>query len=73
MAYAVVLGAAALILGWFLFSGRDDAPEPTLGRRADDDVDHATLDAAEREVRDAPSEETVRDWGPGVGKAPPAA
>ena len=57
-----------LILAWFLFGGRGDAPEPTAHRHPSDDIDRAELEQAEREVRDADDEDSVRDWGPGSGK-----
>lgn len=60
-----------VLLGWLLLSGRDDAPEPTLRRRADDSIDYAELEQAERDVRDADDEDGVRDWGPGAGKPRP--
>ena len=59
-------------LAWFLLSGGDDAPEPTAHRRPEDAIDHSELEQAEREVREAPDEESVRDWGPGAGKPPVA-
>jgi hypothetical protein len=71
---AYVLGAVAillLILGWFLFGGRGDAPEPTAGRRANDHIDRAELEQAERDVQDADDEDSVRDWGPGASPRPP--
>jgi len=69
--FAAVLLAA---LGWFFLSGREDAPEPTArrhaGRGGEDEIDYAELDQAGREVQEAPDEESVRDWGPGVRKPP---
>ncbi|HTR20138.1 MAG TPA: hypothetical protein VMH88_04720 [Gemmatimonadales bacterium] len=64
---AVVLGA----LLW-LFGGREDAPEPTAHRRVNesDDIDRTELEQAEREVRDADDEDSVRDWGPGKSPHP---
>jgi hypothetical protein len=59
-------------LAWFLLSGRDDSPEPTAHRRVDDPIDRSELEQAEREVREAPDEDSVRDWGPGAGKPPVA-
>ncbi|MGH7537331.1 MAG: hypothetical protein ACREMF_01735 [Gemmatimonadales bacterium] len=53
------------------FSGRGDAPEPTARRTAGDAIDHAELEQAEREVRDADDEDSVRDWGPGSGTPRP--
>ncbi len=69
-----ILGVLLLLLAWFLFSGRDDAPEPTARRRAgsdgEDEIDYPELEQAEREVQEAPDEDSVRDWGPGVRKPP---
>ena len=67
----VILGLLLLGFAWLLLSGRDDAPEPTAGRRPDDDIDRTTLEQAEREVREAPDDESVRDWGPGASPRPP--
>jgi len=69
--YVVILGVAAVALAWFLFGGRDAAPEPTARRQVGDDIDYATLDEAEREVRSASDESSVRDWGPGAGRSGP--
>lgn len=68
------LVAAALLLaalGWLLLGGRGKTHEPTVNRRPDDDIDHAELEQAEREVQEAPDEDSVRDWGPGAGKPRP--
>ncbi len=51
---------------WFVFGGGDDAD-----RRPNPDVDQAELDAAERDVREAPDADSVRDWGPGAAKPNP--
>jgi hypothetical protein len=59
------------MLAWFLFGGRGDAPEPTIHRDPTDDIDRAELEQAERDVRDADDEDSVRDWGPGAGKPRP--
>ena len=69
----LVIGVAALLilLGWFLFSGKGAAPEPTAHRRADESIDYTELEQAERDVRDADDEDSVRDWGPGSGKPRP--
>ncbi len=50
-----------IILGWFFW------PSKAAPRR---DVENAELDAAERDVREAATEESVRDWGPGTGQKP---
>jgi hypothetical protein len=71
---AYVLGAVAillLILGWFLFGGKNDTHEPTVHRRANDAIDRAELEQAERDARDAEDEDSVRDWGPGTSPRPP--
>ena len=61
----MVVGAVAvvvvIVLAWFFWPGKD-AP-----RRSSDNPD---LEEAEREVREAPDEESVRDWGPGTGQKP---
>jgi hypothetical protein len=69
----VVLAGLLLILAWLMWGGRDDAAEPTANRRADatDDVDRAELHRAEQDVREAPDEDSVRDWGPGAGRPKP--
>jgi hypothetical protein len=71
VAYALVFGVLTLLLAWLLLGGRDAAPEPTADRRVGGDIDYATLEDAEREVREAPDESAVRDWGPGAGRAGP--
>ncbi len=60
-----------IALGWFFFSGKDEAPEPTAQRRVGDTIDYSELEQAERDVRDADDEDGVRDWGPGSGKPRP--
>jgi len=59
------------MLAWFLFGGRGDAPEPTITRDPTDAIDRTELEQAERDVRDADDEDSVRDWGPGAGKPRP--
>jgi hypothetical protein len=73
VATLVVLAALLLILAWLVWGGRDDTAEPTANRRADatDDIDRAELDRAEQDVRQAPDEDSVRDWGPGAGRPKP--
>jgi len=68
----VILGVLLLFLAWFLLSGRDDAPEPTARRHVGDEIDYPELEEAEREVQEAPDEDSVRDWGPGVRRPPVA-
>ena len=58
-------------LAWFFLGGRGDAPEPTAHRKVNEDIDYTELDQAERDVRDADDEDSVRDWGPGTGKPRP--
>ncbi|HEV8509494.1 MAG TPA: hypothetical protein VGQ48_03485 [Gemmatimonadales bacterium] len=41
------------------------------GRRQRDDIDYAELEQAEREVKEAPDGDSVRDWGPGGGAQRP--
>ncbi len=60
------IGALLLLLAWFLWptaEARPGGPRPG--------VDEAELEEAEREVQEAPDEDSVRDWGPGVHKPPP--
>jgi hypothetical protein len=63
-----VIGALLVLLAWFFWPanapsrGRPLVPRPG--------VDERELEEAEREVQEAPNEETVRDWGPGVQKPP---
>jgi len=66
----VVFALLLVALAWFFLGGRDRAPEPTAHRRADEAIDYTELEQAEREVQEAPDEESVRDWGPGVQKPP---
>ena len=66
----IVLAVLLILLGWFLFGGGDRAPEPTAHRRVNEAIDYTELEAAEREVQDAPDEDSVRDWGPGAGRPP---
>jgi hypothetical protein len=57
-------------LGWFLFGGRNDR-RPS-GRHSDNAaIDYDELEQAERDVRDADDEDSVRDWGPGSSKPRP--
>ena len=72
MATAAVVAALGVALVWLLFSGRDSAPEPTARRRVNDNINHAELEQAEREVREADDADSVRDWGPGATPPPVA-
>jgi hypothetical protein len=58
------------LLAWFFWPS--DAPTVPRTPAARDDVDQAELAEAEREVQEAPDENSVRDWGPGVQKPPQA-
>jgi len=64
----IVLGIVLAFLAFFFFGGRRADHEPTVHRQPDDGIDHAALEQAEREARDATDEDEVRDWGPGVGE-----
>jgi len=68
----LLLGLAVLlaVLTWFLRGGRDAAREPTVNGSVSEEIDYAELEQAEREAREAPDEESVQDWGPGVRKPP---
>jgi hypothetical protein len=66
--YLIVSLLLLAVLAWFFLAGRSDAPEPTAHRRPNDGIDHAELEEAEREVREAEGEDEVRDWGPGSGE-----
>lgn len=60
-----------VVLRWFLFGGNGDAHEPTAHRKVGQDIDYSELEQAERDVRDADDEDSVRDWGPGAGRPRP--
>lgn len=70
IAYVLVFLVLVAALGWFFFGGREQAPEPTARRRVTDEIDYAALEQAERDVREAEDEDSVRDWGPGIPKPP---
>jgi len=61
-----VIAALLTLLAWFFWPTADVSP---AARRTEVD-DQAELEQAEREVQEAPDEETVRDWGPGVQRPP---
>ena len=69
-AWLVGLAVLLMLLAWFLLGGRGAAREPTARGAVREDIDYAELEEAEREVQEAPDEESVRDWGPGVQKPP---
>ena len=72
MVSLVILALLLVALAWFFLGGRGGPPEPTAHRRVDETIDYTELDEAEREVRDAPDEDSVRDWGPGTPRPPVA-
>jgi hypothetical protein len=57
----VIVAVLLIVLGWFFWPSK--AP-------ARPHQDNPELDVAERDVQEAPDEETVRDWGPGTGQKP---
>ncbi len=65
----ILLGILVAIGAWLVWP-RDDAPEPTAHRHVHEDIDYSELEQAEREVQEAPDEDSVRDWGPGAQKPP---
>ncbi|MGH7613046.1 MAG: hypothetical protein ACREMW_03250 [Gemmatimonadales bacterium] len=70
-AVLVAIAVLLLLLGWFLFGGRGRPPEPTAHRRVNETIDYTELEQAERDVREASDEDSVREWGPGAGKPRP--
>ena len=64
------LAVLLIVLAWFFLGGRDRALEPTAHRAVREEIDYTELEQAEREVQEAPDEESVQDWGPGVQKPP---
>lgn len=67
MGVVVVVAVVVLMLAWFFWPARTHAGP---ARRERPGVDEAELEAAERDVQEAPDAETVRDWGPGTGQKP---
>ena len=59
-----------MLLGWFLYGGRSDR-QPSSRRSDNAAIDYDELEQAERDVRDADDEDSVRDWGPGSTKPRP--
>ena len=66
MGVIAVIAVLLVALGWFLWPSKT----ATVPRRERADVDEAELEAAERDVQDAADQDSVRDWGPGTGRAP---
>ena len=62
-----VLAIALIALAWFFWPSSKSGE---VVRKDRPDVDAIELERAEREVQEAPDEETVRDWGPGTGQKP---
>jgi beta-lactam-binding protein with PASTA domain len=62
-----IVGVLLLLLAWFFWPSKS---VPGVMRKERPDVDEIELERAEREVQEAPNDETVRDWGPGVGQKP---
>ena len=62
------IGGLLLLLLWFLWPSQPPADRRPVARAGVDD--EIELERAEREVQEAPDDETVRDWGPGVQKPP---
>jgi hypothetical protein len=71
----IVFGVLLAVLAWLFLGGRSTPGGLTPGRRPGADseagIDRAELEAAERDVQVAPSEDEVREWGPGAGKPRP--
>ncbi|HKE90571.1 MAG TPA: hypothetical protein VKB45_09550 [Gemmatimonadales bacterium] len=56
-------------MGWFLFGGTNARSRARPGAR--ESIDYDELEQAERDVREADDEDSVRDWGPGSTKPRP--
>ncbi len=65
MGVVAALAALLALLAWFFWPNADTRTPATRA-----DVDARELEQAEREVQDAPDQDSVRDWGPGVSKPP---
>jgi beta-lactam-binding protein with PASTA domain len=65
MGIVVVLAGVLALLAWFLWPSSDPRTPATRA-----DVDARELEQAEREVQEAPDQDSVRDWGPGASKPP---
>lgn len=73
MAVIGVSAVVLIVLAWFLWPSKAAGParrERAGAGAGGADVDDAQLEAAERDVREAADEESVRDWGPGTGQKP---
>lgn len=74
----IAVGLLALWGGIVMLRRRQEYQSPKSPGRQDDDIDHAALEAAEREVRDLDTDAKGRpldegvgdDWGPGTPKPP---
>ena len=66
MAVGAVIAVLVIALAWFFWPSKSGE----VVRKDRPDVDELELERAEREVQEAPDEETVRDWGPGTGQKP---
>ena len=66
----LIVAVTLLALCIWFFWPRHTAPGSAAPRRAQEDVDYAELERAEREVQEAEDEDTVRDWGPGTSGTP---
>ncbi|MGH7531249.1 MAG: hypothetical protein ACREMN_12755 [Gemmatimonadales bacterium] len=61
MTTLIAFGVLGALLAWFFWPKRRDEYERPP---------RSELEAAERDVREAPDEHSVRDWGPGAPKPP---
>jgi hypothetical protein len=67
MGLAIGLVILLIALAWLFW------PSNAVGgvyRKGRPDVDELELERAERDVQEARDQDSVRDWGPGAGKAP---
>jgi len=67
MGTIVVIAVLLVALAWFFWPSRSVAG---VVRKQRPDVDEIELERAERDVQEAANEDTVRDWGPGIGQKP---
>jgi hypothetical protein len=68
MGTIAAIAVLLLVLAWFFWPS--DAPGSGRSKAQRPDVDEQELEEAEREVQEAPDQDSVRDWGPGVQKPP---